>query len=152
MQPELSGYDAWFNVKDGMLVLGVATTDAKEIKNYYNKFISYMVDKHNLSIDKQLRDDKWIIRNILPPFNIDYGVGAVLKAGETAGFLNPMGEGISSAMESGYSVACAIISNFNNKQNVIEAYKRNVAETRNYMQRQWQLVGRMSNKFTFMNK
>ncbi len=152
LQPELSGYDAWFNVKDDMLVLGVATTNPKEIKKYYYKFIAYMADKHNLSIDNQISDDKWIIRNILPPFNIDYGVGGVLKAGETAGFLNPMGEGISSAMESGYSAACAIISNFNNKQNVIEEYKRNVAETRNYMQRQWQLVGRMSKKFAFMNK
>ena len=61
-----------------------------------------------------------------------------------------MGEGISSAIESGYCVACAIISNFNNRQNVIEDYKRNVSETKDYMRRQWQLVGRMSKKFAFM--
>ncbi len=152
LQPELSGYDAWFNVKDDMLVLGVASPNSKEVKNYYHKFIAYMIDKHGLSISKELRTDKWLIRNILPPFNIDYGVGGILKAGETAGFLNPMGEGISSAMESGYSAARAIVSNFNNRQNVIEDYKRNVAETKDYMQRQWQLVGRMSKKFAFMNK
>ena len=150
LQPELSGYDAWFNVKDDMLVLGVASTNAKDIKKFYGNFIAYMKSKHALSISKELRTDKWLIRNIQPPFNVDYGVGGILKAGENAGFLNPMGEGISSAMESGYCVACAIIANFNNRQNVIEDYKRNVSETKDYMQRQWQLVGRMSNKFSFM--
>ena len=150
LQPELSGYDAWFNVKDDMLVLGVASTNAKDIKKFYSNFIAYMRSKHALSISKELRTDKWLIRNIQPPFNVDYGVSCILKAGENAGFLNPMGEGISSAIESGYCVACAIISNFNNRQNVIEDYKRNVSETKDYMQRQWQLVGRMSKKFAFM--
>lgn len=150
LQPELSGYDAWFNVKDDMLVLGVASTNTKDIAKYYDNFISYMKEKHALLISKELKTDKWLIRNIKPPFSIDYGVGGVLKAGETAGFLNPMGEGISSALESGYCAALAIISNFDNKQNVIADYERIVAETKNYMQRQWQLVGRMSKKFAFM--
>lgn len=147
LQPKLSGYDAWFNVKDDMLVLGVATTNPSDISSYYSTFVAYMESKHRLSIDKQLRTDKWLIRDIQPPFNVDYGVGGILKAGENAGFLNPMGEGISSAMESGYCAACAIISNFNNRQNVIEDYKRRVSETKDYMQRQWRLVGRMSKKF-----
>lgn len=147
LQPELSGYDAWFNVKDDMLVLGVATTNPSDISSYYSTFVAYMESRHGLSIDKQLRTDKWLIRDIQTPFNVDYGVGGILKAGENAGFLNPMGEGISSAMESGYCAACAIISNFNNRQNVIEDYKRNVSETKDYMQRQWRLVGRMSKKF-----
>ncbi len=151
LQPELSGYDAWFNVKDDMLVLGVASTNSTEIIKHYGKFVAYMADKHGLSISKELRTDKWLIRNIQPPFQIDYGGGGILKAGETAGFLNPMGEGISSAMESGYCAARAIISNFNNRQNVMEDYKHNVEGTKDYMQRQWQLVGRMSKKFSFMN-
>lgn len=36
---------------------------------------------------------------------IDYGIGRVIFAGEIAGFLNPMGEGISAGMESAYNVA-----------------------------------------------
>lgn len=151
LQPELSGYDAWFNVKDDMLVLGVASTNSKDIAKYYSNFIAYMKEKHALAINEELKTDKWLIRNIQSPFDIDYGISGILKAGETAGFLNPMGEGISSALESGYGAALAIISNFDNKQNVIEDYKRNVAETKDYMKRQWQLVGRMSKKFAFMN-
>lgn len=75
-----------------------------------------------------------------------------MKAGENAGFLNPMGEGISCAMESGYYAALAIISEFNDKQKVIEEYKRNAFEVKDYMQRQWQLVGRMSKRFSHMHQ
>ncbi len=150
MQPELSGYDAWFNVKDDMLVLGVASVEQNGIKKYYEAFEAYMKDRHGLCLNKQLRTDKWLIRNIEPPFEIDYGKGRILKAGENAGFLNPMGEGVSCGMESGYHAANAIISDFNNRQGVIESYKRNVSDVKVYMQRQWQLVGRMSKKFSFM--
>lgn len=151
LQPELSGFDAWFNVKDDMLVLGVATTNANDISTYYNNFISYMTNQYGLKIDKQLSTDKWLIRNIQPNFDIDYGKGRILNAGENAGFLNPMGEGISSALDSGYYSALAIIENFNNPQNVIESYKNNTEQTRNYMKRQWQLLGRMSKKFSYFN-
>ncbi len=150
LQPELSGYDAWFNVKDDMLVLGISTTNANEISQYYDNFIAYMTKNHGLAIDKQIKTDKWIIKNIQPTFHIDYGNGRILKAGENAGFLNPMGEGISCALESGYSAALAIINNINNKTNAIEDYKNYISSTKKYMERQWQLVGRMSEKFSLI--
>lgn len=50
LQPELSGYDAWFNVKDDLLVFGVASADSKDIAKYYGKFIAYMTEKHGLCI------------------------------------------------------------------------------------------------------
>ena len=40
---------------------------------------------------------------------IDYGTGRLFFAGEVAGFLNPMGEGISAGMESGHAVALSVI-------------------------------------------
>ncbi len=150
LQPGLSGYDAWFNVKDDMIVLGVAGIESRDIKKYYEAFKAYMRDRHALRISEQSRTDKWLIRNIVPPFEIDYGGNGILKAGENAGFLNPMGEGISCGMESGYYAALAVISGFNNRRGVIESYKRNVSDVKSYMQRQWRLVGRMSEKFSFM--
>ena len=135
-----------------MLVLGVAGVRSKDIKKYYGQFLAYLKDRHMLSVSKELKTDKWLIRRIQPPFRIDYGHGGILKAGETAGFLNPMGEGISSALESGYGAALAVVSDFDQRQNVIADYKRNTAETREYMIRQWRLVGRMSNKFAFVSE
>jgi len=42
LQPNLSEYDAWFNVKDNFLVFGVAVRDASKIEHYYAEFIAYM--------------------------------------------------------------------------------------------------------------
>ena len=151
LQPELSGYDAWFNVKDDLLMLGVASAVSTDIAKYYGNFVAYMQAKHGLSISNELRTDKWLIRNIMPPFDIDYGSGGILKAGENAGFLNPMGEGVSCGMESGYHAALAIIAEFDDRRGVTENYKHRVSEVKSYMQRQWRLVGRMSKKFSFMN-
>ena len=108
LQPELSEYDAWFNVKDNLLVLGVSVKDAGKIGFFYEQFIAYMEARHHLQIDKQIKAEKWLMPHIRPGCHVDYGVGRVLFAGEIAGFLNPMGEGVSAGMESGYCAACAI--------------------------------------------
>lgn len=147
LQPQLSGYDAWFNVKDGMLVLGVASPHAHQIQAYYDKFINYMECTHNLHISKLLKTDRWLIRRIQHSMQIVYGEEGILRAGESAGFLNPMGEGISCAMESGYHTAKAILSCFDDKTAVLDKYRHNVQTTADYMRRQWQLVARLSDKF-----
>ena len=54
------------------------------------------------------------------------GVVGILKrkiTGEVAGFLNPMGEGISAGMESGYCAACAIMENIDNPHLDIEYFR-----------------------------
>ena len=40
-----------------------------------------------------------------------------------AGFLNPMGEGISAGMESGYCAACVIMEHFDNPKIACVAYR-----------------------------
>ena len=103
LQPELSEYDAWFNVKDDLLVLGVSVKDMDKIGHYYESFIAYMEEKHHLRISRQTKEEKWLMPHIRPGCRVDYGVGRILFAGEVAGVLNPMGEGVSAGMESGYA-------------------------------------------------
>lgn len=150
LQPELSEYDAWFNVKDNQLVLGVSVKDNSKTEYYYSRFISYMKEKHNLHIKNELKVDKWIMPRIRPGCAIDYGVGRILFAGEIAGFLNPMGEGISAGMESGYCIAKSIIQHYDNPDLVYSDYKYNTAELHNYMKRQWNFIAEMSNTFKEM--
>ncbi|MCM1424610.1 MAG: NAD(P)/FAD-dependent oxidoreductase [bacterium] len=141
LQPELSEYDAWFNVKDDLLVLGVSVKNADKISHYYERFLAYMEENHHLRINRQIRSEKWLMPHIRSECCIDYGVGRVLFAGEIAGFLNPMGEGISAGMESGYCGASAIMAHFDDPRAVCEAYRQNVEDLRSYMQRQWDFVG-----------
>lgn len=150
LQPELSEYDAWFNVKDNRLVLGVSVKDSSKAEYYYARFIAYMKEKHNLRIDKQLKTDKWLMPHIRPGCAIDYGVGRVLFVGEIAGFLNPMGEGISAGMESGYHAANAIMQHFDDLEMVYTDYKENTTALHNYMKRQWSFVANMADTFKQM--
>lgn len=150
LQPELSEYDAWFNVKDNQLVLGVSVKDGSKAEYYYDRFIAYMKEKHNLRIDKQLKTDKWLMPHIRPGCAIDYGVGRVLFVGEIAGFLNPMGEGISAGMESGYHAANAIMQHFDDLEAVYADYKESTAALHSYMKRQWSFVASMADTFQEM--
>lgn len=150
LQPELSEYDAWFNVKDNQLVLGVSVKDSRKAEHYYDRFISYMKEKHNLHIKEQLKLDKWIMPRICHGCAIDYGIGRVLFAGEVAGFLNPMGEGISAGMESGYCAANAVTDHFDSPTSVIEDYKERTRALHEYMKRQWNFVAGMADTFQDM--
>ncbi len=58
LQPELSQYDAWFNVKDELLVLGVSVKEPEKTEYYYEKFLSYMKKEHNLYIEEQTKAEK----------------------------------------------------------------------------------------------
>lgn len=150
LQPELSEYDAWFNVKDNQLVLGVSVKCSNNVEYYYSSFIAYMKEKHNLQIAKQLKVDRWLMPHVRPGCVIDYGVGRVLFAGEIAGFLNPMGEGISAGMESGYHVAKAIMQHFQDLALVYASYKTSTDTLYNYMKRQWDFVASMAATFEEM--
>ena len=150
LQPELSEYDAWFNVKDHLLVLGVSAKNARFIPSYYQKFLSYMGRQHTLRLTRRLKEEKWLMPHIQPGCPIHYGTGRLLFAGEAAGFLNPMGEGISAALESGYCAAAAIYKHFDNPAHIDSAYRQNTAALKAYMDRQWNFVGRISAKFREM--
>ena len=81
---------------------------------------------------------------------IDYGVGRVLFAGEVAGFLNPMGEGISAGLESGYCAATVIINNEGDIDKIHSIYKESLSGLQQYMKHQWDLVACMTSTFDQM--
>ena len=151
LQPQFSEYDAWFNVKDDYLIFGVSVKDASKIEHYYSKFVEYMKLDHNAKIEVQGKAEKWIMPHIMPGCPIDYGKGRTLFAGEAAGFLNPMGEGISAGLESGYAAAKAIqkvdLNSDFDVQVVYDAYQENTMTIKTYMERQWRFVANLSTKF-----
>ena len=74
----------------------------------------------------------------------------MLFAGEIAGFLNPMGEGISAGMESGCCAAHAIANHFDSLDMIYADYQRDTQQLKSYMERQWNFVGRMADTFSEM--
>ena len=147
MQPELAEYDAGFNVKDNQLVLGVTVKNPQNVRRYYDAFIQYMQEKHNLKIDKQRKEDRWLLPHIQPGCAIDYGIGRVFFAGEIAGWLNPMGEGISCGMESAYHLSQAMMEHYDNPQMILNGYREKTEDLHGYMTRQWSLTASLADTF-----
>ncbi len=152
LQPAFSQYDAWFNVKDHLLVLGVAAKEPEQIPHCYQRFIAYMQRQNGLRLTERVKEDRWLMPQIRPGCKIDSGKGRILLAGECAGFLNPMGEGISAGIESGRQAACAIAAHFEAVSQVRQAYLEGVEPLRAYMQRQWDFVSRISGGFGEMRE
>lgn len=150
LQPQLSQYDAWINWKDHMLVVGVAVKEAKKAPEFYGAFTEYLKKNYGLKIEKQLGIDRWIMPQVRPGCPIDYGEGRILFAGEAAGFLNPMGEGISAAMESAYWAAQAVALHFQSPQLVLTDYKKDTKPLLDYMKRQWNFTAGLAESFEEM--
>lgn len=150
LQPELSEYDAWFNVKDNMLVLGVAVRDTGRIGEFYANFLGYMRENHGLCIKEEHKREKWLMPRICPDHSVLYARGRVFFAGEAAGFLNPMGEGISAALESGHLAASAVSANLTEPEKAAAEYKSAAAPLCVYMERQWRFVGSIAGTFAEM--
>ena len=147
-------YQSMMHVKDNYLIFGVAVKNADKIEHYHSTFLAYMKEKHNAVIHNVERSEKWIMPHIQPGCPVDYGTGRVFFAGEAAGFLNPMGEGISAGLESGYAIAKAIeevdLHRDFDLQAIYSGYKNNCSELKGYMERQWRFVANMSVKFKHM--
>ena len=150
LQPELSDYDAWFNVKDDMLVLGVSAKNPEKIPTYYKNFLTYMKEKHGLVISSQKKEEKWLLPQITPDFHIYYAKGNVFFCGEAAGFLNPMGEGISCGMESSYYLANSMHDFFEDAQKIETSYNEGSKPVLERMIRQWKFVGSIADTFSEM--
>lgn len=109
-----------------------------------------MEQNYNLKILTQQKAERWLMPQIIPGCKIDYGVGRILFAGEMAGFLNPMGEGISAGLESGRMAALSIVENFDNLESIYKDYQQKTYSLKSYMQRQWAFVAYLSPKFEMM--
>lgn len=156
LQPRFSRYDAWFNVKDDYLIFGVASQDARTLPGYYKQFRRYMETTYRAQTTFH-HEEQWLMPHVAPGCPLVLGQSRILVAGEAAGFLNPMGEGISDGMESGYHAARAIIGtnreHYSSEQDyeaIQVAYRKATEELHRYMRRQWNFIGHTSSTFSHM--
>ena len=152
LDPQFSQYDAWFNVKDDYLIMGVGVKDASLMKHYHSKFVSYLKSHYHARISPFEKEEVGLMPYITPEFQVNLGKGRVLFAGDAAHLLNPMGEGISSALASGYAAAEAIntgcdLENNINPVKVLDSYENNLKEEIQYMKRQWRFLGTICPEF-----
>jgi len=148
LDPALSEYDAWFNVKDDYLIIGVGVKNTSLIKTYHSRFVSFLQSHYHAQIETCEKEETGMMPEIQAGFQVDLGKGRVLLAGDAAGLLNPMGEGISSALASGYAAAEAIKSS-ENPTDILHNYHKNLKAEIEYMIRQWRFLGTISSNFNY---
>ncbi len=152
LSPELSEYDAWVNMKDDLLILGVGVKKASHAKAYLNRLIEYLGDEYNLRLKEKISEEFWTLPIIIPDFKTVLSKGRVFFAGEAAGLINPMGEGISSAIASGIVLSKAVINGYAshpdlNEREIQEFYKNEMTLEIEHIKRQWVFLNQMSPTF-----
>ena len=99
---------AWFNVKDGLQIIGTSVRKGCKIYPYFEKFTTMLQKRFNLKQKKLVRKVGCLGNNMCTTGRFYLGKGNILLVGEAAGFLNAFGEGISCALSTGLFAADAI--------------------------------------------
>ncbi|AJQ25611.1 NAD(P)/FAD-dependent oxidoreductase [Pelosinus fermentans] len=157
LHSQFSEHDAWVNVKDDFLIFGVCVKDVNKIESYYAQFLSFLISTYNAKIQSCSKKERWIIPEVETDCPLDLGRGRVLFAGESANFLNPMGEGVSSALVSGCAASEAIKQIYVQGKDIdgqalLSVYEKNILQEKERMIRQWDLLAGISPKFSHYNQ
>jgi geranylgeranyl reductase family protein len=152
LREDLSEYDAWVNFKDDMLIIGVGVKRAGNAAAYFDRFISYLQGEYDVKLEAKIKEEFWLLPVIIPDFNFVLGRKKIFFAGEAAGLINPIGEGISSALTSGDALAKSIITTYAERQSydeakILELYKNEMALELEHTKRQWTLLRQLSPSF-----
>ncbi len=151
LDSKLSEYDAWANIKDDRLFLGVGVRRARNATEYLRRFIDYLSVEYGLRLQEKLGEEYWALPVIVPDFDLTFRSGRVFFAGEAAGLLNPLGEGISGALISGLAFAETILKSYPaqpwNVDEIHQNYQLKLKPEVEHMKRQWVLLDQLSPGF-----
>ena len=120
--PSLRGFYNWLNFKDEYLIYGVGTRKGESVRPYIENLTEYLKKSFGLQIHKVIRRTGCVSTDMGITGNFVLGLGRVLLVGEAAGFMNILGEGISSALATGHIAAEAIHQSESSSLAVLPVY------------------------------
>jgi flavin-dependent dehydrogenase len=146
--PEYSRYDAWFNSKDGKITYGVSGYSKAELNRCMCRFESYMADEYNFFVNKIIEEEYWCLPLLNGNQETVLHKDNMFFCGESAGLLNPFGEGMYMAFESSYILASVIrASPEKDAESIAGSYIHEMYEPMEYMKRQWALIKTLAPDF-----
>jgi len=147
--PLFSKYDAWLNFKEEKIIYGVIAYTRNEIEHYIARFESYLLEEFGLRMQNKEKDEYWCLPLITENKSIDYRKGRMFFCGESAGLLNPFGEGMSLALESAYQLATVIKykSSIDDIIDIERMYIMAMKSCVSYMKRQWTMIQKIAPEF-----
>ncbi len=137
--PSLRGFYNWLDFKDDNLIYGIGALKGESVNPYLENLTAYLKKTFGLKIDKVKRRTGCLATDMGITGNFFTGLDRVLLAGEAAGFMNALGEGISSALGTGLVAAEAIHQAETTSQAVLPVYNELVKAEQELTTVSWQL-------------
>ena len=137
---------AWYSVKDDLVVFGTGIKVGNRLAPYLSKFTKFLEKEFELKLERMKRKASCIGFNICSSNKFFLGRDNILLVGESAGFLNMFGEGISSALSTGLLAGKAISESLNSPKNAFAVYNETAKGEKKYTSTSWKLAERMAGR------
>jgi flavin-dependent dehydrogenase len=136
--PKLGHY-TWSHARDGRQIVGVGFKRGDNFKSRHEYVKSYFEDKHGVKLKPADPDHEGCAENFGPSLINRYvfGKGNVLLTGQSTGFLNMIGEGMSCALHSGAISGESVIEAICRNQPVEDVYRHMIASEVRRTTDQW---------------
>lgn len=136
--PELGHY-TWSHARDGRQIVGVGFKKGDNFNRRHTIVTQYLEDKHGVKLKPADPDHEGCAENFGPSLINRYifGKGNVLLTGQSTGFLNMIGEGMSCALHSGAISGEAIVEALCRNQAVQPVYRQMIASEVRRTTDQW---------------
>jgi flavin-dependent dehydrogenase len=109
-------------IKDDTIQFANGIMQGSKIEPYIENFINYLKVNHGFKPKKRIFKGGCIMAAMSVINKFYFGEGNVLLTGEAAGFLNLIGEGISSAITTGYIAGEAVLKSMSSNKTALDEY------------------------------
>ena len=136
--PQLGHY-TWSHARDGRQIVGAGFKRGDNFKNRHLNVVKYLDEKHGVKLKPADPDHEGCSENFGPSLVNRYilGKGNVLLTGQSTGFLNMIGEGMSCALHSGAISGEAVVEAMRTNKPVHEHYRPMIASEVRRTTDQW---------------
>ena len=146
LDPSLSRFFAWLSFKDEYVVYGASTVKGGRTALYMDKFTEYLKGHFRLKVEKVAQKKGCAEFDMGMKGNFFLGRGRVLLVGAAAGFMNGLGEGLSSAFASGDIAASAIYEAQESPEGAYSHYEKLVQPEQQEVKTSWDMIREVSGR------
>ncbi len=146
LDPSLSPFFAWLSFKDEYLVYGASAERGGRTAVSMDRFTELLERNFGLKLEKVVEKRGCAEFDMGMRGNFFLGRGKLLLVGAAAGFMNGLGEGLSSAFRTGAGAASAILEAEKSSEDVYSLYAKLVKPEQEQVKASWDLIRALSGR------
>jgi len=144
--PDL-GYYTWSHARDGLQIVGVAFLKGDNFNRRHQRILDYLNEKYRVKLAPHEGGEACLENFGISLINrYVFGKSNVIVAGQAAGFLNMMAEGMSCALHSGAIAGEAVLEAFRHNRPIQQVYRAMIASEVRRCSDQWNPLKIMFNR------